>query len=676
MSSDVRQGAGQGARQPGGGGTHPGADPEATSGAATGTTPRVDASERESRAVAEEARETEWQRPSFAKGLYLGHFDLDLVHPHPRASREDEARGEEFLARLREVCATIDGARIERDARIPDEDLARLAEIGAFGMKIPRGYGGLGLTMSAYGKALMLIGSAHPSLGALVSAHQSIGVSEPVKLVGTAEQKQAFLPRCAAGAISAFLLTEPDVGSDPARMASTATPTDDGTAYLLDGVKLWTTNGVVAELLVVMARVPEHDGHKGGITAFVVEGTAEGITVERRNSFMGLKGIENGLTRFHQVRVPAENRLGKEGEGLRIALTTLNAGRLSIPAMCAAAGKWSLKIAREWSAERVQWGRPVGEHGAVAEKIAFIAATTYGLESVLELSAQLADAGSKDIRIEAALAKLWSSEMAWRIADELVQVRGGRGYETAESLRARGERAVPAEQMLRDLRINRIFEGSTEIMHLLIAREAVDAHLKAAGALAEKDATLEDKARAAAGASGFYAKWLPQLVAGRGAVPTSYAEFGHLARHLRFVERSSRKLARQTFYGMSRWQAAMEYRQAFLGRIVDIGAELFAMTAACSRAEMLRTDDEARGRSAYRLADTFCEQSRLRVEAHFRALWSNTDDADRRLAQGVLAGDYTWLEEGVLDPSEGTGPWIAPWSPGASEVESVWRAVR
>lgn len=639
--------------------------------------PTVHASERESRAVAEAARESDWSRPSFAKGLYLGHFDLDLVHPHPRATPEDQARGEEFLVKLREVCQGIDGARIEREALIPDEVLAALADIGAFGMKIPREYGGLGLTMSAYGQALMLVGSAHPSLGALLSAHQSIGVPEPVKLVGTPEQKQAFLPRCAAGAISAFLLTEPDVGSDPARMGSTATPTEDGAAYLLDGVKLWTTNGVVAELLVVMARVPAHDGQqKGGITAFVVEGTAAGITVERRNSFMGLKGIENGLTRFHQVRVPVENRLGKEGDGLKIALTTLNAGRLSIPAMCAAAGKWALKISREWSAERVQWGRPVGEHGAVAEKLAFIAATTYGLESVLELSAQLADAGSKDIRIEAALAKLWASEMAWQIADELVQIRGGRGYETAESLRARGERAVPAEQMLRDLRINRIFEGSTEIMHLLIAREAVDAHLKAAGALADKDASLEDKARAAAGASGFYAKWLPQLVVGKGAAPTSYAEFGVLATHLRFVERSSRKLARQTFYGMSRWQAKMEYRQAFLGRVVDIGAELFAIAAACSRAEMLRTDDEARGRSAHQLADVFCQQSRLRVERLFTELWSNSDDADLRLAKGVLAGDYTWLEEGVLDQSEGTGPWIAPWSPGASESESVWRAVR
>jgi alkylation response protein AidB-like acyl-CoA dehydrogenase len=637
----------------------------------------------ESRAVAEAARETEWDRPSFARGLYLGRFDLGLVHPHPRARPEDEARGEEFLKRLREVCEGFDGTRIERDDRIPDEYLAALTEIGAFGMKIPREYGGLGLTMSSYGKALVLAGSAHPSIGALLSAHQSIGVPEPVKLVGTPEQKQAFLPRCAAGAISAFLLTEPDVGSDPARMASTATPTPDGTAYLLDGVKLWTTNGVVAELLVVMARVPARDGERGrrgGITAFVVEGTSEGVTVERRNSFMGLKGLENGLTRFHQVRVPAENRLGAEGDGLKIALTTLNAGRLSIPAMCTAAGKWSLKIAREWSSARVQWGRPVGEHEAVAQKIAFIAATTYGLESVLELSAQLADAGGKDIRIEAALAKLWASEMAWRIADELVQIRGGRGYETAASLAARGERAVPVEQVLRDLRINRIFEGSTEIMHLLIAREAVDAHLKAAGDLASRDADLRHKARAAVGASGFYGRWLPHLVAGQGNLPTSYAEFGPLAEHVRYVERASRKVARQTFYAMSRWQARLEYRQAFLGRVVDIGAELFAMSAACSRAAMLCADEAAGrgggGRSAQQLADAFCSQSRLRVDRLFAELWSNTDDRDRRVAQGVLAGDYRWLEAGVLDPSEGTGPWIAPWSPGPSESESVWRAVR
>lgn len=635
----------------------------------------------EARAVAEAARESGWERPSFAKGLYLGSFDLSLVHPWPTPDPASVERGEAFMARLLEFAGTMDGRVIERDAMIPDDYIRGLADLGVFGMKIPREYGGLGLSLVYYGRALALLGSVHPSLGALLSAHQSIGVPEPVKVFGTAEQKREYLPRCAAGAITAFLLTEPDVGSDPARLGSTATPTDDGEAYLLDGVKLWTTNGVIAELVVVMAVVPAHtdaDGtrHKGGISAFVVEMDSPGITVENRNAFMGLRGIENGVTRFHQVRVPAANRLGREGQGLKIALTTLNTGRLSIPALCVASGRWSLKIAREWSNARTQWGRPVGEHEAVGKKIAFIAASAFALDAVFELSAELADAGQKDVRIEAALAKLWATEISCRIADELVQIRGGRGFETADSLAARGERAVPAEQQLRDLRINRIFEGSSEIMRLLIAREAVDAHLAAAGDLASLDASLSDKARAAVGASGFYARWLPRLVAGAGMDPRSYSEFGRLARQLRFVERSSRRLARQTFYGMGRWQAKLERKQAFLGRVVDIGAELFAMTACCVRAENLLHTAPEKAASAYELAEAYCEQARVRVDEYFDQLWRNTDDADHSLTRKVLAGDYTWLEEGILDQSEGTGPWIADASPGATRRENLHRRYR
>jgi hypothetical protein len=240
-------------------------------------------------------------------------------------------------------------------------------------------------------------------------------------------------------------------------------------------------------------------------------------------------------------------------------------------------------------------------------------------------------------------------------------------------LAARGERAVPAEQVLRDMRINRIFEGSTEIMHLLIAREAVDAHLEAAGDLASADADLRRKAKAAVKASGFYAQWLPHLVAGKGAVPTSYAEFGPLAKHLRYVERSSRKLARQTFYGMSRWQAKLEYKQVFLGRIVDIGAELFAMAASCSRAQMMRTGEPDHGQAAFQLAETFCAQARMRVDERFNQLWDNADDVDRRLARSVMSGELTWLEAGVVDASEGTGPWVAEWSSGPSQAEDLSR---
>jgi alkylation response protein AidB-like acyl-CoA dehydrogenase len=619
-------------------------------------------SEKQARQVAEAARESEWRKPSFGKELFLGRFRLDLIDPWPDSEPRPDA--DDFLARLDEYARSeIDGARIEREARIPDEVFQGLARLGAFGMKIDKEYGGLGLSNLHYCKALTLVGSANPSIGALLSAHQSIGVPQPLKLFGTAAQKKAFLPRLAGGEVSAFLLTEPDVGSDPARLATLAEPVEGG--YRLNGVKLWATNGTVATLLVVMARVPDK-----GITAFVVEGDAPGITVERRNEFLGLRGLENSVTRFHDVFVPEENVIGGLGKGLKIALTTLNTGRLSLPAMCVGAGKWSLNVAREWSAARVQWGRPVGQHEAVAKKVAFIAATTYAMESMLDLCCVIADDDQNDIRIEAALVKLFASEMAWQVADELIQIRGGRGFEKADSLAARGERAAEAEQILRDLRINRIFEGSTEIMHLLIAREAVDAHLSVAGDIIDADAGLGRKARAGARAGAFYARWLPTLAVGRGQAPAAYGDFGPLAAHLRYVERASRKLARSTFYGMSRWQGKLERKQGFLGRIVDIGAELFAMSAVCVRAHAERRDRPG----GVELADLFCRQARLRAEGLFAALWDNTDSVDAKAARRVLDGRYAFLEEGIVTPAA-AGAWVAGWEPGPATVDDVRRRI-
>jgi alkylation response protein AidB-like acyl-CoA dehydrogenase len=632
-----------------------------TSGSAAGGTTRH-VSEQESRQVAEAARETEWRKPSFGKELFLGRFSLDLIHPHPLPSAADRERGEAFLAKLeRFLREEVDPAVIERDAMIPDTVIKGLKELGALGMKIPEEYGGLGLSQTYYNRALALVGSWNGAIGALLSAHQSIGVPQPLKMFGTPEQKKKYLPRCARTDISAFLLTEPDVGSDPARLGTTAVPTDDGKSYIVNGTKLWTTNGVVADLLVVMAAVPKSEGHRGGITAFVVEADSPGIVVEHRNQFMGLRGIENGVTRFTNVIVPAENVIAKEGMGLKIALTTLNTGRLSLPAICAAQSKQSLKYSREWAAERVQWGMPVGKHEAVAEKIGFIAATSFALDAVLDLSSIMADEDRNDIRIEAAIAKLYASEMAWKVVDEMVQIRGGRGFETAASLAARGERAVPAEQVLRDMRINRIFEGSSEIMKLLIAREAVDQHLSIAGDIIDPDVDLKGKAKTAAKAGGFYAKWFPTLTVGAGQSPTSYKEFGELAKHLRFVERSARKMARSTFYGMSRWQGRMERKQMFLGRIVDIGAELFAMSASVVRAEMIRTENAEQGKRAYELADLFCKQARLRIDELFHRLWANTDDESYQVALDVLDGKFVWAEEGMLDPA-GDGPLVAPHS--------------
>lgn len=605
-----------------------------------------------SRQVAEAARQHDWTQPSFARELFLGRLRLDLVDPFPTPTPQEEEKGERFLRRLRAFLTLhVDPMEIEHDARIPQQVIDGLAELGAFGMNIAEEYGGLGLSQVYYNRALEIVNSVHSALGALLSAHQSIGVPKPLKLFGTHEQKKRFLPRLARGEISAFALTEPDVGSDPARLQTAAVP--DGDEYVLDGTKLWTTNGTIAKLLIVMAVVPECAGHRGGITAFVVESSTPGFVVERRNSFMGVRGIENAVLGLHGVRVPKENVIGREGEGLKIALVTLNTGRLSLPATNLTAAKAGLRIVRSWANERVQWGRPIGRHDAIAQMIADMTASAFAMEAVVELSGGLADKDRSDIRLEAALAKLWVSETAWRNVDQMIQIRGGRGYETAESLRARGEAPIPAEQILRDLRVARIFEGSTEIMRLFIAREAVDRHLQAAGPMLEaKD--LRARSRAARSAAGFYARWLPSLTVGKGRVPFGYHGFGVLAPHLRYAERTARKMARSLFYGMSRYGAGLEKRQAFLGRIVDIGAELFAIVAACVYARMLA---ERQGRTdAYELADLFTRQSRLRIQHLFDGLWNNEDSRNYRAAQQMLGGRYAWLEDGLLGVWETTAP--------------------
>jgi alkylation response protein AidB-like acyl-CoA dehydrogenase len=628
-------------------------------------------SEKEARDVVEAAREADWKLPSFGKQLFLGDFRLDLIHPQPKLAADQIEKGERFLAELRKVLEETDPLEIEREAKIPDSLVDALKRIGALGIKVPPEYGGLGLSQVYYSKALAIAGNCHSAICTLLSAHQSIGVAEPLRMFGSEEQRQKWLPLVAKDHISAFLLTEPGVGSDPARMESTAMPVasapvdDDITAtpveggYRITGRKLWATNGTVADIVVVMAKVPKGDGHRGGISAFVLPYDSEGITVLHRNAFMGLRGIENSVTVLNDVFVPEENRIAREGDGLRIALSTLNTGRLALMAISVGASKWATKVAREWATERVQWGRPIGKHDAVAQKLAFIAGSAFGLEAMLDVSARLADDKRNDIRIEAALCKVYGSELAWKVIDELMQVRGGRGYETAESLKARGEKPVPVEQALRDMRVNRIFEGSSEIMHLLIAREAVDTHLQAAGGLLMGDGDAKAKADAAMKAGLFYGKWLPQLAVGKGQNPRSYEEFGPLATYLRYVERASRKLARSTFYGMARWQAKLENKQTFLGRVVDIGAELFAISSTVVYADTLGREQPERKEEAIELAELFCSMAKRRADTLFHELWANDDDSRYSAAQNLLTGRYAWLEDGVLDPA-GDGPMMPP----------------
>ncbi len=600
------------------------------------------ATEQEARDVAEAAREKEWQAPSFVRQLFEGSFLLHLVHPFPEIDPEEEARARPFMERLeRFMREEVDSDRIDREGQIPPEVIKGLQEMGAFGIKIGEEYGGLGLSQTMYTHAIGLVTSQDGNLTALLSAAQSIGVPTPLKLFGTPEQKKRLLPRCAKGAISAFALTETNVGSDPAAMTTTAKLSEDGTHYILNGEKLWCTNGTIAELIVVMARTGERD-----ISAFIVENSWPGVEVVQRLHFMGLRAIENGVLRFTNVKVPVENLLWGEGKGLKLALITLNTGRLTLPASAVAGAKRCLEISRRWGSERVQWGQAIGKHDAIAQKIGRMAADIFAMESVSDLASLLADRGTHDIRLEAAMAKMWNTEMGWRIVDDTIQIKGGRGYETTDSLRSRGDRPDPVERMMRDYRINLVFEGSSEIMRLFIAREAVDTHLKVAGDLINPKASLGTKFKALGRAGFFYARWYPSMWLGWGRWPR-YGEFGPLATHVRFVNRASRRLGRTLFHAMIRFGAKLEKRQAVLGRLVEIGAELLAITAACSRAQALVKKDPS-NRGPIELADLFSRHARRLIEDRFSSVFRNDDVRTYATARKVLDDAYLWLEEGMV----------------------------
>jgi hypothetical protein len=358
---------------------------------------------------------------------------------------------------------------------------------------------------------------------------------------------------------------------------------------------------------------------------------------------MGLKALYNGVMGFTNVRVPRENILLAEGKGLRVALTTLNTGRLTLPAACVGLAKRCLEITSRWAAERAQWGAPIGKHAAIADKIARMAANTFAMESMTLLAASAVDRDKHaDVRLEAAMCKMWGSEQSWEIVNDAVQIRGGRGYETAASLRARGESPAPLERFLRDSRINTIFEGSSEIMRLFIAREALDPHLKISAAALNSKLPLSERLRAAAKAAVFYARWYPKQWLPLEAFKVQSSDTALLTRHLCYAARTSRKLARTLFHAMLRHGPKLERQQLLLGRFVDIGTELFAITATCLRAERLLQSEttDANRTQVLHLADYFCRASRLRIEEKFRAVRRNSDGAGYRLAQQVLTGNH------------------------------------
>src|SRR5205809_730475 len=606
--------------------------------------------QREALELTEAARDPLEDRDSFASNLYIGRYDFDRIYPYPAQSAEDRAAGEDFLQKLESYLREhVDPDEIDRTGEIPPENFKGLAEIGAFGIKVPSKYGGLGLSQCNYGRAAVLLGSWDGNVAALVSAHQSIGVPQPLLLFGTEEQKQKYLPRVARKEISAFALTEWNAGSDPANMSLRAEPTEDGSAFIFNGEKLWCTNLIKAGMLVVMARTPPKmvgGRERKQITAFIVEVNSPGLEITYRCHFMGLRALYNGIVKFTNVRVPRENMIAKEGQGLKVALTTLNTGRLTLPAACTGLSKRLLEICRKWASERIQWGVPIGKHAAIAGKIAEMAGNVFAMEAMTFLTSALVDRKAGDLRIETAMCKMWATETTWRNADEAMQVRGGRGYETAESLAGRGEEPVPVERFLRDCRINMIFEGSSEIMRLFIAREALDPHLKVGGAIFNSQLPMSQRLKAVFTSGKFYAGWYPKqwLSANAGDLDKLHDD---LRPHVRYAARTSKKLARGLFHAMARFGPKLDREQLLLSRFVGIATELFAISATCSFAQY-KIDSGEPSDEVLSVARYFCRSAKMRIDHHFAGTSRNADRAGYDLTQELLAGKHESFRKGIV----------------------------
>ncbi len=613
-------------------------------------TSKMSKGKREALELAEASRDPLDDRGSFASNLFIGRYDFDRIYPWPAQSSEDRAAGADFLQKLETYLRDhVDPDEIDRTGEIPPENFKGLAEIGAFGIKVPKKYGGLGLSQYNYGRGAVLLGSWDGNVAALVSAHQSIGVAQPLLLFGTEEQKQKYLPRVAGGEISAFALTESHAGSDPATMSLRAEPTPDGSEFVLNGEKLWCTNGVKAGVLVVMARTPPKlvgGKERKQITAFIVDVDTPGLKIAYRCRFMGLRALYNAVVNFKDVRVPRENIIGGEGKGLKVALTTLNTGRLTLPAACVGVSKRLLEISRKWAIERVQWGVPIGQHAAIAGKIAEMAGNVFAMEAMTFLSSSLLDRKTGDLRIETAMCKMWATETTWKIADDAMQIRGGRGYETAQSLAGRGEPPIAVERFLRDCRVNTIFEGSSEIMRLFIAREALDPHLKVGGAIFNTQLPKSERLKAVFSSGKFYAGWYPRQWLPNGANKIDNLD-SDLQRHVDYAAAGSKKLARALFHAMARFGPKLDRQQLLLSRFVGIATELFAISATCSYAQWLLSQGKPSD-EILALADYFCRSTRLRIDTHFAGTRRNVDKRGYQLTQELLAGKYALLRDGIV----------------------------
>jgi alkylation response protein AidB-like acyl-CoA dehydrogenase len=562
---------------------------------------------------AEELLGTMPQKSGIAKGLFEGQFVADWVFPYPQlpASQRDEV--ERAVAELEQFCdEKLDPVQIDREADIPREVIDGLAELGILGMTAPTAYGGRGFSQMGYCRLLEVIGARCSSTAIFVNAHHSIGI-RALLLFGTKEQQDKWKPDLVSGRkLGAFALTEPDAGSDAANVQTAATPSPDGSGFILNGQKRYITNGGIAGVLTVMARTPVAGSDKTAVTAFLVTPDMPGFqVVDPRMQKLGVRGTATAKLAFQNMFVPRENILGPPGKGLKVALTVLDFGRTTFGACCTGAAKTCLRMATEYAASRRQFGRSLDEFELVEKKLARMAAWTYAMEAMTTVTASLIDRGLEDYMLETAMLKVWSTERLWTIVNDAFQIHGGAAYFTDR----------PLERMLRDHRINQIGEGANEVLLSFIALVG----MRGPGARMKE---VADSLKTPLSAPAKIASFVADMVHGRFSIPPVPVKSSELLPTARRLGKLIRSLHTTVQNTLMTYREEVVERQLVQERIAWLAMELFASACALSRwdSELTHNNRTNEATARYFIADSL-----RRAERCLENLRSNDDYLIREL---------------------------------------------
>ncbi len=562
--------------------------------------------------------------PSFAKSLFHGHILSEQVFPYPRAKKSEQELLEMTLDSLEKMQKEVDIFRIEEEKRIPPEILAKFKEMGLFGLVIPEEYGGFGFSNTAYVQILAATSVVDTSLTATLGAHQSIGL-KALMMFGSPEQKQKFLPRLASGEwLAAFGLTEPGAGSDARSLKTTADLSPDGRHYVLNGNKIWITNGGIAHFYTVFARTlhPDKDGgKKERITCLMVTRDMEGFSSGPEEKKMGLLGSSTTSLHFENVKVPVENVIGAPGEGFKIAMAVLNNGRLGLAGACALGSRKLVEMALEHATQRKQFGKSLSEFDLIRSKFAHMVCDMFAAEAMVRVTADLMDRGNTDYSVETAICKVFSTEMEWRLANECLQIAGGAGY----------MKEYLYEKSLRDSRIFTIWEGTNEILRLFIGLSGVQGpgeQLKVISDTLKKP--LADVMGSIGALSDFGVRWIQRRVSTPATLTGVHSTF---ARESARFGKYTAIFAAQVETTLLRNGKNIIHNEFAVKRIADVAIDLFAMACTLSRASQVLDQGGEHASDVVPIARAFFRKARRRVAENLRRMEKNDDDLETKIAK-------------------------------------------